>query len=90
MILVVILHHLDAAAFVGVCDNCNRPFCGSLCFLNGIIDFIDIMAVNLHYIKTEGLPFIRQGFQSHDLFGGAVYHEAVPVQDGDKVVQFVM
>ena len=83
----------NALALNGLCDNCHglavnrlptpcrgcrKSSCSILC------------AVALVYRPAEGFPFVGEGLKSHNRFGGAVYHEAVSVHDGDKVCKLVV
>ena len=90
MPLVVARGQFDADAF-----NCIRHDNGRLVFagvrrVNRFAKVNDVVAVTGDCVKAERDEFVRQGFQLHNVFGVAVNHAVVAVNNRDAVGKVIL
>ena len=79
----------SALALAGIQHDAAGNALLGVCVLNGVIDRLNVMAVDLLRVQAEGLRLLGQIAVSQNVIGGAVQLIAVFIDEIDQVVQLV-
>ena len=88
MPVIIIFKLFDAFAGNRASEDDGWFFKNSLCQIDGVNDFRNIVAVNLLHVPIKCAPLIGERFKRHDVFGIAIDLDVVAVNDCDQVAQF--
>ena len=83
-------HKIHSVAHFGTEKNHLRLSVSCVCKLEGLEYALEIVAVGLDYLPSEGCPFVAEVFDCGDCRGRAVDLLAVPVGEGNQIVHLVV
>ena len=90
MPLVVVLNALHALSHNGVGDDDRRPTLLLVSQVQRHLDLAHIVPVNLNSVPSKGRPFVPQRINGHHFLRAVIDLQTVAVDDGTKVVCFMM